>query len=74
MACRWVLVLKEPDLGTSLTYLPVLVVGLFLGGIRWRQAGILILGLLLVVGGGLASGKLLKAVPEGEADGVYESG
>jgi len=55
-----VLVLKEPDLGTSLTYLPVLVVGLFLGGIRWRQAGILVLGLLLVIGGGLASGKLLK--------------
>jgi rod shape determining protein RodA len=55
-----VLVLKEPDLGTSLTYLPVLVVGLFLGGIRWKQAGILMLGLVLVAGGGLASGKLLK--------------
>jgi len=55
-----VLVLKEPDLGTSLTYLPVLVVGLFLGGIKWKQAGILILSLLLLVGVGLASGKLLK--------------
>jgi rod shape determining protein RodA len=55
-----VMVLKQPDLGTSLTYLPVLVVGLFLGGIRFRQASILILGLLLVGGIGLASGKLLK--------------
>ena len=27
------LVLKQPDLGTALTYLPVLVVGMFLGGI-----------------------------------------
>ncbi len=54
------LVLKQPDLGTSLTYLPVLVVGLFLGGIRWRQATILVAGLALVGGIGLASGKLLK--------------
>jgi rod shape determining protein RodA len=55
-----VLVLKQPDLGTSLTYLPVLVVGLFLGGIRWKQAAILVAGLALVGGAGLASGKLLK--------------
>ena len=55
-----VLVLKEPDLGTSLTYLPVLVVGLFLGGIRWKQAGILVVSLVLLGGIGLASGKLLK--------------
>ena len=31
------LVLKQPDLGTALTYLPVLIAGLFLGGIRVRQ-------------------------------------
>ncbi len=44
------LVLKQPDLGTALTYSPVLFVGLFLGGIRWKQALILIFaGLLLVV-------------------------
>jgi rod shape determining protein RodA len=54
------LVLKQPDLGTSLTYTPVLVCGLFLGGISWKQAGIIVLGLGLVVGAGLASGKLLK--------------
>src|SRR3984957_5558038 len=34
------LVWKQPDLGTALTYLPVAVMGLFLGGLRWRQAGI----------------------------------
>jgi rod shape determining protein RodA len=55
-----VLVLKQPDLGTSLTYLPILICGLYLGGISWKQATILILSLVLLVGGGLASGKLLK--------------
>lgn len=54
------LVLKEPDLGTCLTYSPVLLMGLFLGGIRLKQASILILGFLLVVGIGWKSGKLLK--------------
>jgi rod shape determining protein RodA len=55
-----VMVLKEPDLGTSLTYLPVLVVGLFLGGIRFKQAVILLLGLVLLGGIGLSTGRLLK--------------
>jgi rod shape determining protein RodA len=32
------LVLKQPDLGTALTYLPVAIMGLFLGGLRWKQA------------------------------------
>jgi rod shape determining protein RodA len=55
-----VMVLKQPDLGTSLTYLPVLVVGLFLGGIRFKQAAIIVLAVLVLGGIGLASGKLLK--------------
>ncbi len=38
------LVLKQPDLGTSLTYIPVLLIGLFLGGLRWKQALILLVG------------------------------
>ena len=37
------LVLVQPDLGTTLTYAPILVAGLFLGGINFKQAGILIL-------------------------------
>jgi rod shape determining protein RodA len=30
------LVMKQPDLGTSLTYLPVMGVGILLAGIRWQ--------------------------------------
>jgi rod shape determining protein RodA len=33
-----IMVLVQPDLGTSLTYLPIAIMGLFLGGLRWRQA------------------------------------
>jgi len=55
-----VMVLKQPDLGTSLTYLPILICGLFLGGISWKQSGIIILAVLLLGGIGLSSGKLLK--------------
>ncbi|HYU45434.1 MAG TPA: rod shape-determining protein RodA [Terriglobales bacterium] len=32
------MVLAQPDLGTALTYIPVAVMGLFLGGLRLRQA------------------------------------
>ena len=54
------LVLKQPDLGTALTYLPILLCGLFLGGLRLKQAGLLLLGFLLVAGIGWSTGKLLK--------------
>jgi rod shape determining protein RodA len=37
------LVLAQPDLGTALTYIPVAVMGLFLGGLRWKHALILLL-------------------------------
>ncbi len=47
------MVLKQPDLGTALTYSPILLCGLFLGGIRWKQAMILVLAGILVVGSGL---------------------
>ncbi|HEY3826595.1 MAG TPA: rod shape-determining protein RodA [Bryobacteraceae bacterium] len=30
------LIAKEPDLGTALTYLPILAVGIFLAGIPWK--------------------------------------
>ena len=45
------MVLAQPDLGTALTYLPVAVMGLFLGGLRLKQAVVvmLILGLLVPV-------------------------
>ena len=35
------LVMKQPDLGTTLTYRPILIAGLFLGGINLRQGLIL---------------------------------
>ncbi len=54
------LVKIQPDLGTALTYIPVLVAALFLGGIRWKQAAILVLGIGLVIGAAWSTGKLLK--------------
>jgi len=54
------LVIKQPDLGTTLTYSPILIAGLLLGGINLRQA--LILGTcgVALVAGVWSSGKLLK--------------
>ena len=37
------LVLAQPDLGTALTYLPIAVIGLFLGGLHWKQAAVVLL-------------------------------
>jgi rod shape determining protein RodA len=54
------MVLKQPDLGTSLTYLPILICGLFLGGMRFKQAAIILLVLALVGVGAWKSGKHLK--------------
>lgn len=36
VAIPMVLIAREPDLGTALTYLPILVVGIFLAGMRWQ--------------------------------------
>jgi len=46
------MVLAQPDMGTALTYLPIAVVGLFLGGLRLKQALIVLLlgGIMLPVG------------------------
>ncbi|MGI4854871.1 MAG: rod shape-determining protein RodA [Janthinobacterium lividum] len=54
------MVLKQPDLGTALTYSPVLLVGLFLGGIRGKQALILLLTFAVLGLGVWKSGKVLK--------------
>lgn len=55
-----VLVLTQPDLGTALTYSPILIAGLFLGGIRLRQVGIILLALVVIAGIAWKSGKRLK--------------
>jgi len=54
------LVLVQPDLGTTLTYAPILVAGLFLGGINLRQSLILITVGAVLVGGVWSSSKILK--------------
>jgi rod shape determining protein RodA len=54
------LVMKQPDLGTTLTYLPILIAGLFLGGINFKQATILIVTGTALVVGVWSSGKFLK--------------
>jgi rod shape determining protein RodA len=54
------LVLKQPDLGTALTYTPILVAGLFFGGINLRQALILLTCLTALIVGVWTSGKALK--------------
>jgi len=54
------MVLKQPDLGTALTYLPVLLVGLFLGGIRLKQTAVLLLLFSMIGGGAWLAGKRPK--------------
>ena len=54
------LVMKQPDLGTTLTYVPILIAGLFLGGINLKQATILIVTGTVLVAGIWTSGKFLK--------------
>jgi rod shape determining protein RodA len=46
------MVLAQPDMGTALTYLPIAVVGLFLGGLRLKQALIVLMlaGIMLPIG------------------------
>ena len=44
-----VLILKQPDLGTALVLMPMLVVGAFLAGLQWKHAVIIVLiGILML--------------------------
>jgi rod shape determining protein RodA len=44
------LVLAQPDLGTALTYLPIAIMGLFLGGLKMKHAvALLLLGAMLAL-------------------------
>lgn len=42
------LVIKEPDLGTALTYIPILVCGILMAGLRWKYL-LIIAGALIVI-------------------------
>jgi len=44
------MVLAQPDLGTALTYMPIAIMGLFLGGLRMRQAVPVVVVAALLVG------------------------
>ena len=37
------MVLVQPDLGTALTYIPIAIMGLFVGGLRFKQAVVVLL-------------------------------
>lgn len=39
----FLMVLKQPDLGTALTYLPIAVMALFLGGMKMKHAAVLLI-------------------------------
>jgi rod shape determining protein RodA len=43
------LVMKQPDLGTALTYLPILGVGVLLAGLRWQHLVVIVLVAALVL-------------------------
>lgn len=60
LAFPMILVLKQPDMGTALTYSPILFAGLFLGGIGWKKGLILALVSTGLVVGIWRSGKILK--------------
>src|SRR5580700_829184 len=45
-----VLILKQPDLGTALVLMPLLVVGAFLAGLQWQHAAVFSLAGFLLVG------------------------
>jgi len=49
IALPMALIAKEPDLGTALTYIPILAIGVFLAGMPWRYwVAIAVLALVVV--------------------------
>jgi rod shape determining protein RodA len=49
VAIPWFLVFKQPDFGTSMTYVPILIVGLFLAGMRWKYMATILIVCMLVL-------------------------
>jgi len=43
-----VMVMLQPDLGTALTFLPILAVGVLLAGFRWQYAVVVLMAVLVV--------------------------
>jgi rod shape determining protein RodA len=44
-----ILVMRQPDLGTSLTYAPILIGGVFLAGLRWKYIAVIALAVGLAL-------------------------
>ncbi|MGO9085067.1 MAG: rod shape-determining protein RodA [Candidatus Sulfotelmatobacter sp.] len=44
------MVLAQPDLGTALTYVPIAVIGIFLGGLQWKQGLAVVLLATVAIG------------------------
>jgi rod shape determining protein RodA len=68
------MVLKQPDLGTTLTYTPILIAGLFLGGINLKQAIVLGTAAIALIVGVWSSGKLLKPYQKARLTGFIDPG
>ena len=68
-----ILVLIQPDLGTTLTYAPVLVAGLFFGGINLKQAAILVTCGAAMLVGVLSSGIVQKLQKSGVVHSYQQS-
>lgn len=45
----FLLVLRQPDLGTALTYVPVAAMALFLGGLRFKHAAVMVIIVALLM-------------------------
>jgi len=43
------LIAKEPDMGTALTYLPILAIGIIIAGLRWQYIAVIALAIALVL-------------------------
>ncbi len=49
VALPMLLVMKEPDLGTSLTYIPILICGVLMAGLRWKYLFVITAALLVTL-------------------------
>src|SRR4051794_40478127 len=47
IAIPMLLVMKQPDLGTSLTFIPILIAGVLMAGLRWKYFLIIVGALVL---------------------------
>ena len=69
------LVLKQPDLGTALTYIPIAVMGVFLGGMQWKQGLVVVLLAAIAVGAVFFVPQRTRSqvIPEAAAHQLYGS-